>query len=485
MDEEKRSERKDPRPMGGFYGFLWDSSWNAVVLQLCVLTLLIVAVLPAPAGLSTAGLRALGIFVVSIALWITQALPPAITGLLALALLPLFGVLPSADSFALFGNSSVFFILGVFILAAAIMRTGLSRRVAIWLLARLGHNPALLLFGVFLLGWTFALTMSEHAVAAALLPVVLELVRVAEKAGGEEAQRYGKGLLLSLAWGTIIGGTGTMLGGARAPLAAAILKKTTGEEITFFDYTLAVAPVTLALLPVGYLLLYLLWGRRATGMRELRASLLEQVRTVGPFSAEERGVAIVFVATVFAWVFLGKENDLATIAILSAVALFVFRLVSWRDTEEYVNWGILLMYGGAVALGTALSKSGAAAWAAQHILGDAANNPLLLIVLLGLLASILTEAMSNAAVVALLLPVGISLADATGMNGAPVALIIALASGLDYCLPTGAPPVAIVFSSGRLDTKDVVYPGLILLGFTWALTYLTVRFYWPMIGLMP
>lgn len=472
------------RPIGGFYSSLWDSSWNAIVLQVALLTLFLVAVIPAPAGIGTPGWRALGIFTVSIALWVTQALPPAITGLLVLALLPLYKVLPSADSFALFGNTAVFFILGAFILAAAIMKSGLSKRAALLLLSRFGHSPGLLLFGVLFMGWFFALFMSEHAVAAALLPVVLELVRATEATGAPGARSYGKALLLALAWGTIIGGTGTLLGGARAPLALGILKKTTGEDLGFFDYSQAIMPVTIAMLPLAFLILWLLWGRNQVPMAVLREDLAEQNSELGRVSRKELGIAAIFLLTVFSWIFLGKEGDLATIAILAAVTLFVFRLVSWDDTEQYVNWGILLMYGGAVALGTAMSKSGAAAWAANALLGETAGHPLLLLSLLALAASVLTEAMSNAAVVALLLPVGLSLADASGLSGAPVALCIALASGLDYCLPTGAPPIAIVYSSGRLTTRELVLPGLLLLAITWIMIYLLMRLYWPAIGLI-
>ncbi|MCA9754931.1 MAG: DASS family sodium-coupled anion symporter [Candidatus Eisenbacteria bacterium] len=462
----------------------WESSWNSLVLQLAVLSLLILAVLPAPPGLGQAGFRTLGIFVVCFSLWISAALPFAITGLLALSLLSLYRVLPSSEVFSLFGNSAVFFILGAFILAAAIMKSGLSKRVALWILSRFGRSPGLLLFGVITISWFFSLLMSEHAVAAALLPVILELVAAAERTEHPEAHRYSQGLLLAMTYGTVIGGTGTLLGGARAPLAIAILQGSTGETLGFFEWSRAVFPVTLGLLPIGFLLLYFKYGRGHLPVSALHDTLSEQTREQGAMSSTEWGTAGVFLATVAAWVLLGHQVDLATVAILSAVSLFVFRLVSWRDTEEYVNWGILLMYGGAIAVGQAMSATGAAPWLAHHLLSWTAGTPFLLLALLALIAGLLTEGMSSAAVVALLLPLGIGLAGESALAGTPIALAIALAAGLVFIFPTGAPAVALVLTSGRLTIRDMATTGLVMFGVSWALIVLTIRFWWPYLGVL-
>lgn len=485
MKRVVRSRRQDRRPLAGPYTFVWQSSWNALVLQLAALSLVILAVLPAPADLGTEGLRALGIFVVCFFLWITAALPFAITGLLALCLISLYRVLPSNEAFALFGNTAVFFILGSFILAAAIMKSGLSKRAALWLLARFGYSSGTLLFGVFFISWSLSLLMAEHAVAAALLPVVLELVEAGEKADERRGAHYGKGLLLSMAWGTVIGGTGTLLGGARAPLAIGILKRNTGESLDFFQWSQAVFPVTLALLPIGTAILLVRYGRSAVPIDRLRATLRAQTADLGPTSGTEKGIALVFLATVTAWVLLGESAGLATIAILSAVSLFVFRLVSWQDTEEYVNWGILLMYGGAVALGTAMSSSGAATWVAHNLLSWTTGTPFLLLAVLALIAGVLTEGMSSAAVVALLLPLGIGLSQEAGIASTPIALCVGLAAGLVFVFPTGAPAVALVMTSKRLTIADMASTGVLIAVIAWILILVLMRFWWPYIGILP
>ncbi|MCA9728027.1 MAG: SLC13 family permease, partial [Candidatus Eisenbacteria bacterium] len=217
----------------------------------------------------------------------------------------------------------------------------------------------------------------------------------------------------------------------------------------------------------------------------LREALHEQTAELGPMRSQERGIALVFALTVAAWIALGRQIDLATIAILSAVSLFVFPLVKWEDTEEYVNWGILLMYGGAIALGTAFSGSGAAGWMAGHFLGWTSGHPLLLLASLSLLAAILTEGMSSAAVVALLLPLGLGMLGGTGIGGPAVAIAVALAAGLVYIFPTGAPAVALVLTSKRLTIRDMVLTGLPMSILSWILMLLAMRFYWPKIGLLP
>lgn len=479
-----RPRRRDRRPLAGPYTFVWQSSWNALLLQLAALSLLILAVLPAPAGLGTEGLRALGIFAVCFFLWITGALPFAITGLLAICLISLYKVMPANEAFALFGNTAVFFILGAFILAAAIMKSGLSKRAALWLLARFGRGPGTLLFGVFFISWSLSLFMAEHAVAAALLPVILELAVAAEQAG-PRGKHYAKGLLLAMAWGTVIGGTGTLLGGARAPLAIGILRRTTEESLGFFEWSKAVFPVTLALLPIGTLLLLLRFGRAGVPIEQLRDALRHQTADLGAMTSTEKGIGAVFLLTVTAWILLGHEVGLATIAILSAVSLFVFRLVSWQETEEYVNWGILLMYGGAVALGTAMSQSGAAGWVAHYLLNWATADPLVLLAVLAVIAAALTEGMSSAAVVALLLPIGIGLSEEAGLAATPVALCVGLAAGLVFLFPTGAPAVALVLTSRRLTISDMVSFGFAMSIVSLVLIFLLIRFWWPFIGILP
>ncbi|MBD3335505.1 MAG: DASS family sodium-coupled anion symporter [Candidatus Eisenbacteria bacterium] len=475
-----QDDNRARKPLGGPYTFLWQSSWSTLVLQVVLVTLVLFTALPAPRGLSQEGFRAIAVFITCFGLWVTAALPFAVTGLLAISLLSLFRVFTPTEAFGLFGNTAVFFILGSFMLAAALMRSGLSKRIALVILSRCGASAGGLLTGVFAIAWCLSLIMSEHAVAAVLFPVILEILRAAQERGPDRT--FAKGLLLALAWGAIIGGTGTLLGGARAPLALGILHRLTGEQVSFLQWSRVTMPVTVAMGLVALPVLQLLFGRGRTDVVAARARLTEETAQLGPLTRREKGTGLIFLVTIFCWVFLSRQIDLATTAILASVALFVFRLISWSDTEEYVNWEIILMYGGAVALGTALSETGAAAWLAQTFLPWGAPF-LLMIGLLVLLSALLTEGMSSAAVVAFLLPLAIGFAEPLGLAPRHLAYLIAVAAGLVYIFPMGAPPLAIVYSSGMLRLREVILPGIILHLVSWTVILLWVHFFWPWAGL--
>ncbi|MGH7197866.1 MAG: SLC13 family permease, partial [Candidatus Omnitrophota bacterium] len=306
---------------------------------------------PLPAGLSPEGQKAIAAFAVCLVLWVTHVIPLMITSLLAIILLPLLGIVETKQAYALFGNYAVFFILGAFILTAAMMKSGLSSRISLWVLQKMGQTPRRLLLGIFLSGVVFSFFMSEHAVAAMMFPIILEIARGLELKPFRS--RYGASLFLAMAWGTVVGGVATLLGGARAPLALGILHELTGERIGFFQWTWAVFPVVLVLGSISYALIRWLFPIEIASTQKAQEILTEKIRGLGRMSGQEKGIGLIMIATILAWMFLGERFGLANIAIASVVVMFIVRLVRWRDVEEYVNWGIILMYGGAIALGYA------------------------------------------------------------------------------------------------------------------------------------
>ncbi|MBI5971248.1 MAG: DASS family sodium-coupled anion symporter [Deltaproteobacteria bacterium] len=437
--------------------------------------------MPAPAGLSPEGQKAIAIFAVCFILWISNALPLAITSLFAIVLVPLFGVLSKRETYALFGNEAVFFILGAFILAGAVMHSGLSTRVALTIMDRFGASPKRLILSIFLLAAALSFLMSEHAVAAMLFPIVFEISKGLNLKPG--ASNYGKLLFFSLAWGCVIGGVATFLGGARVPLAIGILKETTGKTIEFSDYIIAVFPIVIALLFAGYFIMTYFFPIDVTDIDKAHNVLGKRIKTLGKITYMEYAVGVVMLVTILAWVFLGKRFGLAGIALSSVVALFVLRLVRWKDIEEYVNWGIILMYGGAIILGAALDKSGAASWLVNSIMGGWSDSPVVVFALLSLLTIALTEAMSNAAVIVILLPVSIGLADKLSIDPAAMTYAIAVPAGLAFMFPMSTPANAIAVSSNYISVRDMAKGGFIMCVLSWLVFNLAAAFYWPLIGM--
>ncbi len=436
--------------------------------------------LPTPQGLTPQAQKALAIFSVCIFLWVTHALPLMITSLLVVILFPLTGVLSTHDSYALFGNEAIFFILGAFILASGIMRSGLSTRLALLVLRHFGRSPNFLLLGFLCLSAFLSFWMSEHAVAAMLFPIVLEVVNALKLT--PLRSRFGTGLFLAMTWGCIIGGIATFLGGARAPLAVGILKQNTGLTIDFLDWTLAALPTVFAMLAFGYFVLRKMFPSEIQDIDQARTALKRKEEKMGRMTRREKAIGLLMIVTIFVWVFGGAKFGLANIAIASVVVAFIFRLLDWTEVEADVNWGIFLMYGGAICLGFAMDMTGAAHWLAEKSLGYFVHSPSMLLLSIAFIALFLTEAISNTAAVALMLPLALGLAADFDLDPRIVTLSLTIPAGLAFQLPMGTPATAIAYSSGFVRMRHTIIGGFILKIFAFIIFALSIFFYWPLIG---
>jgi sodium-dependent dicarboxylate transporter 2/3/5 len=452
-----------------------------LILVIALALLLVGLLFPRPEGLSQQGHRTLIVFAVCLILWVTQALPLSVTGLLVFVLLPLLNILTPKHTFSLFGNNAVFFILGALILSSGMMKTGLSTRIAFLFLSKFGRSPITLVLGVLLSSAFLTFWMPEHAVAALFFPIILEIAFALKLRPLQS--RYGKLLFLSLAWGAVIGGVGTLLGGARNPLAIQILHQNYGISIGFFEWILAVFPLVILDLAAALVLLLLFFPPDLRDISPAVDILREEVAMRGPLSHGEKRMLVVMSATTILWITQSEMLGLANIALMGAVSLFVLKVIEWEDAEEYVNWGIILMYGGAVAIATSLADTGAAQWLADAVFRDRTLSPFALLALTALASVLLTEGISNVAAVAILLPIGFSLGDIHGINPIAIVYATAVTAGLAFCLPMGTPPNAICISSGYYRVADSVKPGLILMVISWLGFLLLVKAYWPLIGI--
>ncbi len=447
------------------------------VLFACALWLLNIQ---PPEGLGISGWHALIVFGLCLVLWVTQLLPLAITSLLGMAALPLVGAMEAGDVFSLFGNPAVFFILGAFMLAAGLMQTGVSEHLALMFIDRFGRGARSMLLAMLLLPAVMAMAMPEHAVAAVFLPIVWQIVR---SLGLRVGHPYAQALFLSMAWGAIIGGVTTLLGGARGPLALALLEEISGTTFSFLDWTLAALPIVLPMLGVAVLVQLWLVPLQRVRIDAAHDYIAQRRLEIGAMSLRGRMMLVLMAVTLLAWISAGHVLGLAGIALISVVAMFVLRLVDWRELESSVNWGVVLMYGGAIALGKALSETGAAEWLAVQMLSDGISG-LALLFLLGLVTLLLTEAVSNAAAVAILLPIAMPLGLSAGLDPIFVALAVGIVSGFAFMLPMGTPPNAMVIGTGCVRPLAMFRFGALLSLSALLLFMLVAAFWWPQLGVM-
>jgi sodium-dependent dicarboxylate transporter 2/3/5 len=481
------AERPRPTPPGGEvavaerrrrlkalikFGLTWGGAAIAIAVFLA----------PTPDGLSVPGKTAWAVFILCTGLWISNAIPFGVTGLLAIALLGATGAMKPSEAFAAFGNSAVFFLIGVFIIAAALIESGLSKRCALLFLRPFDRSPYAFATGMMLAAAFGTLWMPNQATSALLFPIAVEVALALRLTVGRS--NYAKVLFLSLAWGAMIGSNASFLGSTRAALAIGMLKEKFGIGISFTQWVLAALPLVVLGCAAAPLVLRFCFAREEVPFKAAREVLEGAVESMGPIGRRQWTVAIIVSLTIAAWIVFGNRVDLAVIALLGAVALFVTRSITWQETEPRMYWNIILMYGGAIALGIVIDRTGAAHWLVDVAFKNAVVPPAVAVVGVALGTLLLSEFMSNVAAVAVMLPLAFSIASQLGASPVALTLATSVGAGLDFALPFSSAPNTIAFSSGYLRMIDVVKAGGLMTIVSVLLVFLLVWVWWPFLGLV-
>ena len=418
--------------------------------------------LQGPNDLSPEGYKVLCLFILCVSLWSTNLIPLSITSLLAIASVPLLGIMDASQAYSYFGNKAVFFILGVFILSAAMIACGLSTRISIWIMERWSGTPGQLVTSIYCFAAFSSCFMSEHAVAVILFPVIHEIAQSLNLKRDNSV--FGKSMYFAMAWGCIIGGAMTVLGGGRVLLGVEMLEKATAGQQTLgiLQYTKLSFPLVILLLAGGWVALKVLFPSDIQNIDRARKALKQKATVMGKLTFQEKGIALVMGATLFCWFGYGDQLGVANIAIISIVLLFVLNLITWKMVEDHINWAIVLMYGGAICLGEVMSESGAALWLAKQIFSGLIESSVVFLLVIALLSTLFTTFMSNSAVIAILLPTAISMSPAYGISPALATMTVILPSNFAFILPIATPASALAYSSRFLNLKEMIWSGSIL-----------------------
>ncbi|TCT14241.1 sodium-dependent dicarboxylate transporter 2/3/5 [Natranaerovirga pectinivora] len=433
-----------------------------------------------PEGLSIEGYKTMVIFILAIFLWVTNIIPLAITSLGVMGLLATYNVLEGGRIYSFFGNEALFFIIGAFIISAGISTSGLNIRISYFVLSKFGHSPSKLVLTIFFLGAGLAHFMPAHAVAALLFPI---LVAVADKLKLEPGSILGRYMFFALAWGSIIGGVVTLLGGARNALAIGILNEATGLNISFMDWFITTAPPVYGIMAVVtiYLKYKVKLSQKDTHL--IQELLSEDTSRLGKIKFNEIKAFVILILTIYMWVFQSNRFGIANIALISAALFFVLNVMGWEDAKDQINWGAIFMYGGAIALGRALVDTGLLTYLSEEYLLTMNITLAGFIIVTFVISLFLTEGISNAAVVVMLLPVILEMALRLGFDPKLAVYIVAIPAGLAFMMPMGSPPNAIAYSSGFIKPNDSMKTGFVLNMISIGIFLLFALFYWPLLGL--
>jgi solute carrier family 13 (sodium-dependent dicarboxylate transporter), member 2/3/5 len=396
--------------------------------------------------------------------WVAEPIPIPVTSLIPFAALPLLGVLDHEEVATAYGHSLILLLLGGFMLSTAMERSGAHRRLAV-AMVRLtgGHSPRRIVLGFMLACALLSMWISNTATTLMMLPVALALTE------NQDDDSLATPLLLGVAYGSSIGGLGTPIGTPPNVIFMGVYQEATGSSITFLDWMKIGVPVVLALIPLTWLVL----------TRDLQIRTALPLPKTSAWRPSERRVLVVFALTGLAWVTrtepfggwsgwfgISGAGD-ATVALLAVVLMFLLpngegsRLLDWQ-TAQRIPWGLLILFGGGIAIARAFEVSGLSA-----VLGSALAHLTLwpfALTLIGLCLGVcfLTEVTSNTATAALLMPVMAAAAKAVDMDPKLIMIPVALCTSCAFMLPVATVPNAIVYGSNKVSAKTMARTGLVL-----------------------
>ncbi len=423
--------------------------------------------------------------------WITEAIPLAATALLPVALFPLFGVVDGKTISAMYFNHLIFLFIGGFLMAFAMERWNLHRRIALRILILFGISPGRILLGFMLATSFLSMWMSNTATAMMMVPIALSIImKLEESLGKKKMGKYSIGLLLGIAYSASIGGISTLVGTPPNLSFARIINIIFPEmtEISFADWFIFAMPVTVLLFLAAWLLLYLMYKPRKSWEELQIKDFRTEYQRLGKPKPEEKIVMVLFTLLALLWIFRSGFNiqsfvvpgwaqlfrvpdyiNDGTVAIFVALLLFIIpsktekgeRIMNWK-TANKIPWNIVLLFGGGFALAKGFVESGLSVWFGEQLAGLAHVQPIVLTLANVTLMSLLTELTSNVATTEMILPILAGLSVTIKMNPLLLMIPATMAASLAFMLPVATPPNAIIFGTNRISVKDMVKTGILL-----------------------
>lgn len=431
-----------------------------------------------PFSVDAQGNKVLGIATLIIGLWISEAMPMAVVALLPLILFPLFGIAPLDITASAFSNPVIFLFMGGFLIGLAIEKWNLHRRIALSIVQLTGTSGDRIILGFIISTGLISMWLSNTATTMMMFPIALSVIHVIKENHPHQngLQNFSLTLMLAIAFASNFGGIATIIGTPPNVAYLAYYTKRYNSSIEFFDWMKICMPLSILLLFILYLVMVKwLYPNKMRSDAATKELIKTEVKKLGNFSVAEKRVLIIFLCTAALWITKDIINKYAPIklddtmiALIGAVSLFICPagnakgepLLQWVDTKS-MAWGILLLFGGGIALASALEKAGLieqlGQWFAKY-----SSNGLMLVFLVTLISLFISEVMSNVAQVIVFAPVVSSLADALHMNPLLLGLPMTLAASCASMMPMGTPPNAIVFASGHIKLSQMVKTGFVM-----------------------
>ncbi|TCI94899.1 SLC13 family permease [Tenacibaculum sp. M341] len=423
--------------------------------------------------------------VISVALWmitwwITEAVSISVTALLPLFLFPLLKVMPINEVGANYGSPIIFLFFGGFVLALALEKVNLHKRIALTIVKLTGTSPNGVILGFMIATGLLSMWISNTASTVVMLPIALSVIQLLindEDGFTKKDQNFALAVMLGIAFSANAGGIATVIGTPPNSVLIGLLENEYQIEISFLKWMSIGFPFSIVMIGVVYLVLVrLMFPSKDLAFKTSQTVINDELEKLGKISKKEKHVLLIFGVTVLLWIFRSLINKVlpelklsdTIISIMAALAIFAVPfnykkgefILEWKDTQQ-LSWGILILFGGGLALAKGMSSSGIVNLVSTTI---AASNlgVFLTVSILIILMLFMTELMSNVALVAVLAPVVAGIATGLNIPIIHVLIPVTMASSCAFMLPMATPPNAIVFASGYIKVKDMMKVGFIL-----------------------
>jgi len=421
---------------------------------------------------SRASVMILGVVAI---LWFTEGISLVATSMLIPVLIVLTNIRTPTEALAPFFDPSVALIFGGFLIGRALTKYELDKRLALVILSRSSSSGGALILSV--MGVTAFLSMwiSNTAAAAIMIPIALAVI--SRISSSDVRDKYGKALVLGVAYSATLGGVGSLVGSPPNPLAASYINSFLGQSFSFMNWIPFGLPVVLVMLPIiwQWILFRYKIPKDIEEMDELRDVSLKEYLKLGPMSTEQKLVVAVFTSVIVLWFteelpdfiasaigWSGHGISSAIVALIGGVTLMILRLLDEKDVSYHISWSSLLILGSGIALGGAMIDTGLSAHIAQQLGGLGVLPPLILLVIIGTVAVLVTMVASNTGAAVILIPIAIPLAMSLGIDPLLITMVIAIGVSMDFALPTGTPPSTIAYSTGKVSMREMISTGLVV-----------------------
>ena len=446
-----------------------DERKNLLIIVFTLLGAYLLTLLPLPDAFSYDAVTMMAIAVVGAVFWITECIPISLTALVVILLQAVTGIIHISDGLGYIATPVNSIIFAGFIMAAALSKYDLDRRIGLMIVGAMGEKADRLLLGIMVATGFLSMWISNSAATAIMLPIAIGIMKMDESIA-PGASNLGRAMTIGIAYAANIGGMGTPAGTPASSLTIAFINDLLGVELGFLDWFIRAAPVVVLLIPLAWKVLLVVYPPEKQNIEGGAEAVQEELADMGPLTPKQKHVYILFAMALILWTadsFLELMPGWLFIASVLISLLFlspVVGVVKWKEASPQIGWGIFILVGGGLALGSGLVETGVVEVIAEHLYHVLSGAGVLFsITLLAFVTAMsITFFSSLTATSTTFVPIAVGLGQQLGMNPILMGIVAGLSSCMAFLLPANTPPNAITYASGYFKSYEMTKVGLVL-----------------------